>query len=119
MNMTMVCLHPQQHIKCVETHSIDQRSDPPRRRTYLHVELVKGHDGAEEEEGQVEVVLEQVQEGVAAFLAVAVLQGEAHAAHDGEAAAAVKQDVLQVEGARHQRLLGGRGTAWVSLSGCV
>ena len=83
------------------------------------MELVEGHDGAEEEEGEVEVVLEQVQEGVAALLAVAVLQCEAHAAHDGEAAAAVEQHVLQVEGACHQRFLRDRRTAWECVSGGI
>lgn len=76
-------------------------SQPPN----LGVKLVEGHDGPEEEVGEVEVVFEQVREGVAAFLAVTVLQCKAHAAHDAEPTAAVEQDVLQVERTGDQRFL--------------
>lgn len=72
---------------------------------HLRVIPVERHDGPEEEEGEVEVVLEQVGEFVVAVLLLAVLQAEAHAAHDAEAAAAVEQDVLEVEGTGHQGLL--------------
>lgn len=66
---------------------------------------VESHDGPEEEVGEVEVVFQQVSKGVAAFLAVTVLQCKAHAAHDAETTAAVEQDVLQVERTRDQRFL--------------
>lgn len=66
---------------------------------------VESHDGAEEEEGEVEVVFQQVGELVVAVLLLAVLQAEAHAAHDAKAAAAVEQDVLEIKGARHQGFL--------------
>lgn len=61
------------------------------------MKLIEGHDGAEVEVWQVEVVLQQVQEAVTALPPLTVLQGEAHAAQDGEATAAVEQDVAQVE----------------------
>lgn len=76
-------------------------SQPP----HLGVKLVKSHDRPKEEVGEVEVVFQQVSEGVAAFLAVAVLQREAHAAHEAEATPAVEQDILQVERTRDQRFL--------------
>lgn len=46
---------------------------------HLSMEAVKGHDGPEEEEGQVEVVLEQISKGVAAVGVGAALQREADA----------------------------------------
>lgn len=67
--------------------------------------LVKGHDRPKEEEGEVEVVFQQVVERVVALFLLTVLQSKAHTTHDGEAAAAVKEDVLQVERAGHQRFL--------------
>lgn len=79
-----------------------------RHRSHTpHLDMipVESHDRSEEEEGEVEVVFEQVSERVAAVLLLAVLQCEAHTAHDAEAAASVEQDVLQVEGARHQGFL--------------
>lgn len=66
---------------------------------------VESHDGSKEEEGEVEVVFEQVRECVVAVLLLAVLQDEAHTAHDAEAAASVEQDVLQVKGTSHQGFL--------------
>lgn len=82
------------------------QAEPPRSRApHLRVVPVESHDGTEEEEGEVEVVFQQVGELVVAVLLLAVLQAEAHAAHDAEAAAAVEQDVLEVKGARHQGFL--------------
>lgn len=62
---------------------------------------VKSHDGSKEEEGEVEVVFQQVRERVVAVLLFTVLQSEAHTAHDAEAAASVEKDVLQVERTSH------------------
>lgn len=62
------------------------------------MELIERHDGSEEEKREVEVVLDQIHEAVVAVLFLAVLQSKAHAAHDGEAAASVKQDILKAEG---------------------
>lgn len=69
------------------------------------MKLVESHDGSEEEEGEVEVVSQQVTEGVVALLPIAVLQSKAHTAHDAEATASVEQDVLQVKRAGHQGFL--------------
>lgn len=62
------------------------------------MESIKCHDGSEEEEREVEVVLDQIHEAVVAILLLAVLQSETHAAHDGEPTASVEQDILKVEG---------------------
>ena len=72
---------------------------------HLNVELVEGEDGPKVEVWQVEVVVQQLQQAVAALAPHTVLQGEAHAAHDGEATAAVEQDVAQVEVPLHQARL--------------
>lgn len=72
---------------------------------HLGVIPVESHDGSKEEEGEVEVVFQQVRECVAAVLLLAVLQCKAHTAHDAEAAASIEQDVLQVKRASHQGLL--------------
>lgn len=72
---------------------------------HLGVILVKCHDRAKEEEWEVEVVSEQVREGVVAILLLTVLQCKAHTAHDGEANASIEQDVLQVKRAGHQGFL--------------
>lgn len=66
---------------------------------------VESHDGSKEEEGEVEVVFQQVRECVVAILLLTVLQCKAHTAHDAEAAASIEQDVLQVKRASHQGLL--------------
>lgn len=70
------------------------------------MELVKGHDRPEEEEGEVEVVLEEVEDGVDALLLLGALEGEAHAAHDGEGAASVEKDILEIKSSRHKPTLG-------------
>lgn len=62
------------------------------------MELIERHDGSKEEKREVEVVLDQIHEAVVAVLFLAVFQSKAHAAHDGEPAASVKQDILKVEG---------------------
>lgn len=55
---------------------------------------VEGHDGSKEEEGEVEVVFQQVSKRVVSILLLTVLQSKAHTAHDAEATASVEQDVL-------------------------
>lgn len=72
---------------------------------HLGMELVKRHDGPEEEEGEVEVVLEEVEDGVDALLPLAALEREAHAAHDGEAAASVEEDILKIKSSRYKPAL--------------
>lgn len=62
------------------------------------MESIKRHDGSEEEEREVEVVLDQIHEAVVAVLLLAVLQCETHAAYDGEPTASVEQNILEVEG---------------------
>ena len=69
------------------------------------MKLVESEDGAKEEVRQVEVVLEQLQEAIAALPPHTVFQGEAHTAHDGEATATVEQDVAQVKVPLHQARL--------------
>lgn len=54
-------------------------SEPTGVCPHLSMEVVKGHDGPEEEEGQIEIVLEQVSKGVAAVGVSTALQGEAGA----------------------------------------
>lgn len=66
---------------------------------------VKSHDRSKEEEGEVEVVFQQVRERVAAVFLFTVLQSKAHTAHDAEATASIEEDVLQVKRASHQRFL--------------
>lgn len=61
------------------------------------MELVKRHDRPEEEEWEVEVVLEEVEDGVDALALLAALEGKAHAAHDGEGAASVEKDILEIK----------------------
>lgn len=68
----------------------------------MNVKLIKGHDGPEIKEREVEVVLEQLQDAVIPILALAVLQSKAHAPHDGEPAASVEEDVAQVEVPLHE-----------------
>lgn len=71
------------------------------------MEAVKGHDGPEEEEGQVEVVLEEVSKGVMAVGVGAALQCEADAPENSEAAAPVEQYVLKIKGACYKPTLEG------------
>ena len=60
------------------------------------MKLVEGEGGAEVEVRQVEVVLEQLQEAVAALAPPTVFQGEAHTAHYGEPTSAVEQALVKV-----------------------
>lgn len=74
-------------------------------RTHLLMETIKGHDRSKEEEGEVEVVLDQIHETVVTIFLLTVLKSKAHTAHNGEAAAPVEQDVLQIKGARRKAFL--------------
>lgn len=69
------------------------------------MELVKRHDRPEEEEWEVEVVLEEVEDGVDALFPLGALEGEAHAAHDGEGAPSVEKDILEVKSSCHKPTL--------------
>lgn len=93
----------------------------PTAFPYLSVEAVEGHDGPEEEEGQVEIVLEQVSKGVAAVGVGTALQREAGAAKHREAAASVEQDVLKIKGACYKPTLEGDSKPvahqWAHVSG--
>lgn len=71
------------------------------------MKTVKSHNRSKEKEREVEVVFQEVGEGVVALFPVTVLQGKAHAAHDAEATASIEQDVLQVKRSGHQGLLQG------------
>lgn len=66
---------------------------------------VESHDRSKEEEGEVEVVFQQVGECEVAVFLFTVLQPKAHTAHDAKAAASIEQNVLQVKRAGHQGLL--------------
>lgn len=69
---------------------------------YLDIEFIKGHDGSEVEEGEVEVVLEQLQDAVVTSFPLAVLQSKAHAAHYGEAATTIKEHWAQSKVSTHE-----------------
>lgn len=69
------------------------------------MESIKRHNGSEEEEREVEVVLDQIHEAVVAVLLLAVLQCETHAAHDGEPTASIEQNILEREGSRDETTL--------------
>lgn len=78
---------------------------------HLGVEAIEGHDGPEEEERQVEVVLEQVSQGVAASRVGAVFQREAGATQHCETAAPLKQHLLKIKSACYKPVLDGREQA--------
>lgn len=75
------------------------------RPPHLDEELIESHDGSEVEEGEVEVVLEQLQEAEVALPPLAVLQGETHAPHDGEATTTIEKDVAKLKVPRHKASL--------------
>lgn len=68
----------------------------------MNVKLIKGHDGPEIEEREVEVVLEQFQDVVIPIFALAVLQSEAHAPHYSEPATSVEENVTQLKVPLHE-----------------
>lgn len=78
---------------------------PGLRNTHLGMELVKRHDRPKEEEREVEVVLEEVEDGVDALFSFRALQCKAHAAHDGEAASSVEEDILKIKSSRYKPTL--------------
>lgn len=78
---------------------------------HLGMEAIEGHDGPEEEERQVEVVLEQVSEGVAAIGVGTALQSKAGAAQHCEAAAPLEQHLLKIKSACYKPVLDGREQA--------
>lgn len=69
------------------------------------MELVKCHDRPKEEEWEVEVVLEEVEDGVDALFPLRALECKAHAAHDGEAASSIEKDILKIKSSRYKPAL--------------
>lgn len=74
------------------------------------MKLVKRHDRPEEEEGKVEVVLEEVKDGEDALLPLGALEREAHAAHDGEATSSIEKDILKIKSSCYKPALGEKRT---------
>lgn len=68
---------------------------------HLGMKTVESHNRSKKEEREVEVVFQEVREGIVSLFPVTVLQSEAHAAHDAEATASVEQDILQVKRSSH------------------
>lgn len=68
----------------------------------MDVKLIKGHDGPEIKEGEVEVVLEQFQDAVIPLFPPAVFQSKAHAPHDSEPATSVEENVPQLKVPLHE-----------------
>ena len=71
----------------------------------MNIKLIKSHDGPEIEEGEVEVVLEQLQDVVVSIFPVAVLQSKAHTAHDGEPTTSVEENVTHLKVSLHKTRL--------------
>lgn len=86
-------------------------SGGPQGVPHLGVEAIEGHDGPKEEERQVEVVLEQVGQGVVALGVSTALQREAGAAEHREAATPMKQHLLKIKSACYKPALEGREQA--------
>lgn len=78
---------------------------PGLRSTHLGMELVKRHDRPKKEEREVEVVLEEVEDGVDALFPLGALECKAHAAHDGEAASSIEEDILKIKSSRYKPAL--------------
>lgn len=72
------------------------------------MESIKGHDRSKEKEREVEIVLQQGEDGIVAVLPLTVLQGETHAAHDAEATASVKENILKIKSSCYKPVLGKR-----------
>lgn len=70
--------------------------------TYLNIKLIKGHDGPEIKEREVEVVLQQFQDAVIPSFPLTVLQSKAHAAHDSEPTTSVEENVPQLKVPLHE-----------------
>lgn len=75
------------------------------------MKAIKGHDRPEEEEGQVEVVLQQVGQGIAVPRVGTVLQREAGTTQDREASTAQEQHLLEIKSACYKPALEGREQA--------
>lgn len=61
------------------------------------MELIKGHDGPKVEEGEVEVVLEQLYDTIVSIFPFTVFQSEAHTSHYGEATTSIEENVAQLK----------------------
>lgn len=73
----------------------------------MNIKLIKGHDGPEKEEGEVEVVLEQLQDVVVSIFPLAVLQSKAHAAHYSKPTTSIEENMTQVKVPLHKTCLHG------------
>lgn len=69
------------------------------------MEFIESHYRSKVEEREVEVVFQKFQETIVPVVLLTVLQGEAHASHDGEAAASVEEEPLKLEASSHETLL--------------
>lgn len=70
--------------------------------TYLNVKLIKGHDGPEIKEREVEVVLEQFQNVVIPIFPLAVFKSKAHAPHYSKPTTSVEENVPQLKVPLHE-----------------
>lgn len=68
----------------------------------MNVKLIKGHDGPEIKEREVEVVLEQFQDVVIPVFPLAVFQSKAHAPHYSEPATSIEENVPQLKVPLHE-----------------
>lgn len=118
---SLVCVHGLHDLyDCLRLHcgqqwgfvalQFTQINSRGHRDTHLGVKLVKCHDRSEEEEGKVEVVLEEVEDGENALLPLGALEREAHAAHDGEATSSIEKDILKIKSSCYKPALGEKWT---------
>lgn len=75
--------------------------------TYLNIKLIEGHDGPEVEEGEVEVVLEQLQDVVVSIFPFTVLESKAHTAHDCKPTTSIEENMTQLKVSLHKSSLCG------------
>lgn len=68
----------------------------------MNVKLIKGHDGPEIKEREVEVVLEQFQDVVIPIFPLAVFKSKAHAPHYSEPATSIEENVPQLKVPLHE-----------------
>lgn len=76
--------------------------------------MIKGHNGSKIEEGEVEIVLEQLQDVVVSIFSFTILQSKAHTAHDRKPTASIEENMTQLKVALHKTRLkregGGEGS---------
>lgn len=88
-------------VAAVHQHLDELKNNP----AHLNIKFVKGHDGTEIEEREVEVVLEQLQDVVVPIFPLTVLQSKAHTAHDCKPTTSIEEDVTQLKVALHKTCL--------------